>query len=98
MPTFVVSLRLPEAFDEEFIALMPRHRAFINQLLAEKVVVVYAVSSGHSRGWVTMNDDARAVRAPVVQSPLYRYLLEVEIDELFIFDNGASRFSHTRLN
>ena len=92
-------MRLPEAFDEEFIALIPRHRAFINQLLSEKVVEVYAISSDRSRGWVTINgDNAAAVQAVVEQFPLYRYLRGVEIDELFIFDSAASRFPHISLN
>ena len=99
MPTFVVSLRLPDSYDEDFIALIPRHRAFINQLLADKVVEVYAISSDRSRGWVTMNgDDAAAVQAVVEQFPLYQYLCGVEIDELFIFDSAATRFPHISLN
>ena len=57
-------MRLPEAFGEEFISLIPSHRAFINHLFDEKVVEAYAISS--SRGWVTMNgEDAAAVRAVV---------------------------------
>lgn len=99
MPTFVVSLRLPDSYDEDFIALIPRHRAFINQLLADKVVEVYAISSDRSRGWVTMNgDDAAAVQAVVEQFPLYQYLRGIEIDELFIFDSAATRFPHISLN
>ena len=99
MPTFVVSIRLPKAYDDAFIALIPSHRAFINRLLAEKVVEVYAISSDRSRGWVTMNgDDETAVRAVVEQFPLYRYLRGVEIDELFIFDSAASRFPQISLN
>ena len=99
MPTFVVSLRLPDAFNEEFIAIIPRHRDFINRLLNEKIVESYAISSDRSRGWVTMNgDDAAAVQALVEQFPLYRFLRGVEIDELFIFDSTASRFPHINLN
>jgi len=99
MPTFVVSLRLPDAFDEEFIALIPSHRDFINQLLNEKIIEVYAISSDRSRGWVTINaDDAAAVQAVVEQFPLYRYLHSVEIDELFIFDSAAARFPLISLN
>jgi hypothetical protein len=99
MPTFVVTLRLPEAYDEDFIALIPRHRDFINRLLNEKIVEFYAISSDRSRGWVTMNgDDAAAVQAVVEQFPLYHYLRGVEIDELFIFDSAASRFPHISLN
>ena len=99
MPTFVVSLRLPDAFDEEFIAIIPRHRDFINRLLNEKIVESYAISSDRSRGWVTMNgDDAAAVQALFEQFPLYRLLRGVEIDELFILDSTASRFPHINLN
>ncbi|MBF9238000.1 hypothetical protein I2I05_11400 [Hymenobacter sp. BT683] len=99
MPTFVVSLRLPDSYDEEFIALIPSHRDFINHLLNEKVVEVYAISSDRSRGWVTINaDDSAAVQAVVEQFPLYHYLHGVEIDELFIFDSASSRFPHISLN
>ena len=99
MPTFVVSLRLPDIFDEEFIAIIPRHRDFINRLLNEKIVESYAISSDRSRGWVTINgDSAAAVQALVEQFPLYRFLRGVEIDELFIFDSTASRFPHINLN
>ncbi|GAB2868892.1 YciI family protein [Hymenobacter ruber] len=99
MPTFVVTLRLPDAFNEEFIAIIPRHRDFINRLLNEKIVESYAISSDRSRGWVTMNgEDTAAVQALVEQFPLYRFLRGVEIDELFIFDSTASRFPHINLN
>ncbi|WP_216689072.1 hypothetical protein [Hymenobacter siberiensis] len=99
MPTFVVSLRLPDVFNEEFIAVILRHRDFINRLLNEKIVESYAISSDRSRGWVTMNGaDAAAVQALVEQFPLYRFLRGVEIDELFIFDSAASRFPHINLN
>ena len=96
---FVVSLRLPESFDEDFMALIPRHRAFINQLLANNVVEAYAISADRSRGWVTINAaDTAAVQAVVEQFPLYSYLRGVEIDELFIFDSAASRFPRISLN
>lgn len=90
---------LPESFDDDFIALIPRHRDFINRLLNEKIVETYAISSDRSRGWVTINgDDEAAVRAVVEQFPLYHFLHGVEIDELFIFDTVASRFPHISLN
>ena len=99
MPTFIVSLRLPDAYDEEFMALIPRHRDFINRLLNEKIVEVYAISADRSRDWVTINgDDEAAVQAVVEQFPLYRFLQGVEIDKLFIFDSTASRFPHLSLN
>ena len=99
MAMFVVSLRLPESFNEEFMALIPRHRAFINQLLADNVVETYAISADRSRGWVTINaTDAAAVQSVVEQFPLYTFLHGIEIDELFIFDSAASRFPRISLN
>ena len=99
MPTFVVSVLLPESFDDDFIALIPRHRDFINRLLNEKIIETYAISSDRSRDWVTINgDDEAAVRAVVEQFPLYHFMHGVEIDELFIFDTLASRFPHISLN
>ena len=80
MPTFVVSLRLPDSFDEDFIALIPKHRDFINRLLADHIIEAYAISADRSRGWVTMNgESAAAVQAVVEQFPLYHYLRHIEI-------------------
>lgn len=53
MPTFVVSMLLPESFDDNFIDLIPRHQNFITRLLNEKVVETYIISSDHRGGWVT---------------------------------------------
>ena len=99
MPTFVVTLRLPESFDEGFIALIPKHRDFINRLLAEHIIEAYAISADRSRGWVTINgDDVATVLAVVEQFPLYHYLGQIEVDELFIFDSAAARFPRISLN
>ena len=53
MPTFDVSMLLPESFDDNFIDLIPRHQNFINRLLNEKVVETYVISSDRSGGWFT---------------------------------------------
>lgn len=98
MPAFAVSFRL-SAFTEDFIAIIPEHRAFISQLLSEHIIEAYAISAGGGRGWaVIMGDDAPAVRTIVEQFPLYPYLGGIEIDELFIFDSAATRFPHISLN
>jgi len=81
------------------MALIPRHRAFINHLIAENVVETYAISADRSRGWVTMNgEDAAEVRSVVEQFPLYDFLSNIEIDELFLFDSSASRLPRISLN
>jgi len=99
MPTFVVTVFLPETYEEGFLDLIPKHRSFINRLLSEKVIETYAISADRRRGWVTLNgDDAQAVRAVVERFPLYHYFRGIEIDELFIFDTVATRFPVISLN
>jgi muconolactone delta-isomerase len=99
MTAFAVSFRLPQSFSEDFMAIIPQHRTLINKLLAEHVIEAYAISASRSRGWaIITGDDEEAVRAIVEQFPLYHYLRNIEIDELFIFDSAASRFPHISLN
>jgi hypothetical protein len=99
MARFVVSFRLPDAFDEDFVVLIPRHRAFINRLIEDSIIEAYAISADRSRGWITMNGQhAAAIQSVIEQFPLYQFLREVEIDELFIFDSAASRFPRISLN
>ncbi|GAA4385337.1 hypothetical protein [Hymenobacter koreensis] len=99
MALFVVTLRLPDAFDAEFVSTIPRHRAFISSLIDESVILAYAISADRSRGWVTMQGpNTDAVRAVVEQFPLYRFFGGVEIDELFVFDSTASRLPKISLN
>lgn len=99
MGLYVVTLRLPDSFDEEFVALIPRHRAFINNLIEENIIVSYAISADRSRGWVTMQGaSAEAVRGVVEQFPLYPFFRSIEIDELFVFDSAATRLPKISLN
>lgn len=99
MPTFIVSLHLPDSFNEEFVALIPQHRALINQLLAEHVVETYAISADRSRGWLTVHsEDEEGVQELLRRLPLYDYFSGIEINELFIFDSIATHFPHISLN
>ena len=99
MPTYIVSLRLPDSFSEEFIALIPQHRILINQLLSEHIVEEYAISADRNRGRLTINSkDEPGVEILLRKLPLYKYFSGIEIDELFIFDSVATRFPHISLN
>jgi len=99
MPTYIVSLGLPDLFSEEFIALIPQYRLLINQLLSEHAVETYAISADRSRGWLTINsEDESGVEILLRKLPLYKYFSGIKIDELFIFNSVATRFPHIILN
>ncbi|HEX8350428.1 MAG TPA: hypothetical protein VF598_10740 [Hymenobacter sp.] len=99
MARFLVSLQLPDVFDEDFMATIPRHRAYIDYLIAENIVESYAISAERSRGWVTINgEDAEEVRVVIEQFPLYDFFHHIEIDELYVFDSIATRLPRISLN
>ena len=99
MPLFAVSLRLPDPFTEDFLALIPKHRTFINHLISEHTIEAYAIGASRERGWVVIKGENEAAALAIVeQFPLYPYLQVVHIDELVIFDSVAARFPHISLN
>ncbi|MCC2546331.1 hypothetical protein LJY25_07735 [Hymenobacter sp. BT175] len=96
---FVVTLRLPDFFDEDFISLIPTHRAHISDLIEQTIIETYAISADRTKGWVTINAaSAAAVQKLVEKFPLFRFLAGVEIDELFVFDSASARFPQISLN
>jgi hypothetical protein len=99
MPVFAVSLRLPASLTEEFLSIIPAHRAFINRLLSEHIIEAYAITLNRRLGWVVINGtDEEDVRTIIEQFPLFPLFEIVDVDELLIFDNAASQFPHISLN
>ncbi|HEX8428063.1 hypothetical protein [Hymenobacter sp.] len=99
MAKFMVTLHLPVVFTDDFVALIPRHRASINRLMEENVVEAYAISADRTQGWITMNgQDTEAIRLIIQKLPLYPYFTDVQVHELFIFDSVSSRFPPISLN
>ena len=84
--------------DEEFMALVPAHRTFINELIDKNIIDYYAVSMETQRSWMIINAaDKNAVEVYLKQSTLYNYWT-IEIDELFVYDSQAYRLPALQLN
>ncbi|WP_345070211.1 hypothetical protein [Hymenobacter fastidiosus] len=99
MARFAVTVRFSANFNEDFLALIPQHRAIINPLIEEHVVEAYAISVNGTRGGITMNgQNAAVIRAVVEQFPLFRFFEQVAVAELFVFDSMAARFPRSSLH
>lgn len=99
MPKFIVTLSLPPQFTEDFMALIPSHRAHVSKLLDESVLESYAISADYRRGWLTINGRTETeAQAILEQLPLYPYFWQIEIHELFVYDNHTFRFPRISLN
>ena len=84
--------------DEEFMALVPPHRTYINYLINKGIIDLYTVSLETHRSWVVMNAiDKKQVIVYLKKSPLYKYW-SYEIDELYIYDGQGYRMPALQLN
>ena len=78
-------------WSDEFAALIPAHRTYINMLINKNVIDQYVVSMESQRVWVTLNAETKQEVANILKkSPLYKYCT-YEIDELFVLDGQLYR-------
>lgn len=57
---FMAEIDLPLPFDNEFISLIPKQRAYINQLMKDQIISSYAVSVEEGKLWTTILAESEA--------------------------------------
>ncbi len=84
--------------DEDFMALVPPHRTYINYLLNKGIIDSYAVSMETQQSWITLNaKNKKEAREYLEKSPLNKYW-NFEIVELFVYDSQSTRLPAVQLN
>jgi len=84
--------------NDEFTALVPSHRTYINRLIEQGVIDHYVVSMETQRVWITFSaEDKTSVEKYLSKSPLFRFWT-IEIDELFVVDGLHYRLPVVQLN
>ena len=98
-PTFTLSIIKMKAYqvtinfdwNDEFAALIPAHRTYINMLINKNIIDQYVVSMESQRVWVTLTAETKSeVEKILKKSPLFKYWT-YEIDELFVIDGQLYR-------
>ena len=84
--------------NDEFAALVPSHRTYINRLIEQGVIDHYVVTMESQRVWITFSaENRKAVEKHLSRSPLFKYWT-YEIDELFMVDGLHYRLPVVQLN
>ena len=84
--------------NDEFAALVPPHRTYINRLIEQGIIDHYVVTMESQRVWITFSaEDKKAVEKYLSRSPLFKYW-SYEIDELFMVDGLHYRLPVVQLN
>ncbi len=87
MSQYMVEIRLPDPFPEDFIARIPEQRQVINDLLAAERLHSYSLSIDRKRLWCIVNaDNEFGVVETLGEFPLIDYM-SYTITEL-MFHNG----------
>ncbi len=84
--------------DEEFMALVPAHRSYINFLINKAIVDSYIVCLEIKQAYLTLNAENKiAAKAILKKSPLYRFWT-YDIHEVFVYDGQMYRLPTLQLN
>lgn len=84
--------------DEDFMTLVPPHRTYINYLINQGIIDMYAVSMESKTVWITINAKTKTeVDTLLVKSPLYKNWTYI-IEELFVYDSQQYRLPKLQLN
>ncbi len=84
--------------DEDFMTLVPPHRTYINYLINQGIIDMYAVSMESQTVWITINGKTKTeVDTFLMKSPLYKYWT-YNIEELFVYDSQQYRLPKLQLN
>jgi len=95
--TFMIEFDLPQTFDEEFMALIPKQRYIINTMLADGRVKAYSLSMDRSKLWTIMTGTSEfEVMENIAQLPLSEYM-SPNISEL-MFHNTSDAVMQFSLN
>jgi hypothetical protein len=84
--------------NDEFAALVPPHRTYINRLIEQGIIDHYVVTMETQRVWITVSaEDKESVIKYLSKSPLFKFWT-YEIDELFMVDGLHYRLPVVQLN
>ena len=98
MKVYQVNIMLPKKFSDDIVALLPKQRRVINELLQKGVLESYALSADRSRAWCAVNAvSEKEVREIFSAFPMIRFM-KIEILELSWFDNLQLGFPPLMLN
>lgn len=73
MSQFFVDFRIPQPLTQEFVSLIPAHRARVNELMSQGKILSYSLAMDRSRVWAVVQaasvEDAESIADSLPLSP-----------------------------
>ena len=98
MAAYLFHLELPP-FTDDLAAVVPVHRAHINNLFSEGRILSYSVSAHRNIIWCVINaEDEQEAMEMVLNFPLYQYFTEVTCHPLLFHNTLPASLPGISLN
>lgn len=98
MSQYMAQITLPDSLDENFMALIPEHRAYVDQLMNDGIITSYSLALDRSTVWITFNSkNERAVTKIISSFPIADFI-EYDILELAFHNSANVIFPSLSLN
>lgn len=86
--TYLVHITLPEVFTPRLVALIPKQRKFINDLLEKRVVLSYSLDMERQNVWAFMEaKNEKELMDLISKFPIIKEV-KIDIKELAFYDSA----------
>ncbi|MFN0049284.1 MAG: hypothetical protein ACKVOU_09190 [Cytophagales bacterium] len=87
----MAQITLPAFLEEDFLALIPEHRVYIDQLMNDGIITSYSLALDRSTVWITFNSKSEKAVNKIINSFPISHFIEFDVLEL-AFHNSATVF------
>jgi muconolactone delta-isomerase len=85
---FMVDFTLPKELTDEFVALIPRQRAFINRFTENGKLLSYALALEHGKLWAVFSVDSETELLDLINELPLTPFMKVRMMELTFFNSS----------
>lgn len=98
MYEYMAEIDLPSQFTDDFLKLIPRQRAMVNNLMNEGAITSYAVSLEDAKLWMTVvAENEQAVAKMIEEFPIAQYI-SYKISKLTFHNSLSMKLPSFSLN
>lgn len=98
MHQFMVDITLPAELTEEFLSLIPKQRALVNQLFNQGKLTSYSLALDRSKLWATIVAESEEEVACFLSLLPLRKFMKVEIHQLAFHQNTTHNLARISMN
>lgn len=89
---YMAELFLPNEIDDEFMRLIPSHRAYINELIVSDIIISYSIELNRTKGWILFyTEDMSKVERYINNFPI-RTFISYDVYQLLVQDGEMFKF------